>query len=54
MPTPRLDFAYCKFTLEQNQANDDESKVNLNFMLVHGGMDTVGNVYDDCFLISLV
>jgi hypothetical protein len=26
----------------------------MNFLVIHGGMDTEGNVYDDCFFIHLL
>lgn len=42
-PPARLDFAYCKVSLNESDA----------FFLVHGGMDNQGNIFDDCFLIKL-
>ena len=57
-PPSRLDFAYCKaiFGVKQNQSNEqnDETKIEDQvFLVIHGGMDTEGNFFDDTFLISL-
>lgn len=41
-PPCRLDFAYCKIEL-----NDSKQ-----FFMIHGGMDTEGNIFDDCFIIQ--
>lgn len=42
-------------TNEENkpQAEDSNPKL-MNFLVIHGGMDTEGNVYDDCFFIHLL
>ena len=53
-PPPRLDFAYCKVKILEN----DQSSNNVNkfktFFVIHGGMDNEGNVFDDCFIINLI
>ncbi|RNA39815.1 rab9 effector with kelch motifs-like isoform X1 [Brachionus plicatilis] len=54
-PPNRLDFAYCKATFRVKQNDDiEEAKCDdQNFLVIHGGMDTEGNFFDDIFLISL-
>ncbi|CAF0822358.1 unnamed protein product [Brachionus calyciflorus] len=59
-PPSRLDFAYCKATFktsdnDEENENEDNLKVESekNFFVIHGGMDTEGNVFDDIFMISL-
>ena len=43
VPRPRLDFAYCLV----------ETAENIACLFVHGGTDTQGDVFDDCFLLRL-
>lgn len=53
-PPCRLDFAYCKATFSVKQNDNEESNIkDQNFFVIHGGMDTEGNFFDDTFLISL-
>lgn len=51
LPRSRLDFAYCLVQMENNE--DQESKKITSYMFVHGGTDTQGEVFDDCFLLRL-
>jgi hypothetical protein len=46
LPKPRLDFAYCLVELK------DSEKLT-SYMFIHGGTDTQGEVFDDCFLLRL-
>lgn len=63
-PPSRLDFAYCKMSFIKSNENKAESseeqavesadqKKLYNFLVIHGGMDTEGNVFDDLFIINL-
>jgi hypothetical protein len=56
-PPARLDFAYCKatFQFDNNKNDNDENKTNEkgNFFIIHGGMDTEGNVFDDCYIMNI-
>ena len=46
VPRPRLDFAYCLVE------SVDSEKI-ISSMFIHGGTDTQGEVFDDCFLLRL-
>ena len=50
LPRARLDFAYC--LVELNHDEQDSSKV-IPCMFIHGGTDTEGDVFQDCFLLRL-
>jgi hypothetical protein len=50
LPRPRLDFAYC---LVEFKDNEQDSKHVIPCMFIHGGTDTQGEVFDDCFLLRL-
>ena len=59
-PPSRLDFAYCrmKFKVAIKPEEEEESSTVQNqkeayFMVIHGGMDTEGNIFDDLFFINL-
>ncbi len=66
-PPPRLDFAYTKMKFIskrvkadtegnneiQEQTVNSEQKEMREFLVIHGGMDTEGNVFDDMFMINL-
>lgn len=60
-PPSRLDFAYCKMKFNIRKSISDESELNKEndeekeacFMVIHGGMDTEGNVFDDLYFINL-
>lgn len=57
-PPRRLDFAYCKLRVKAMRASQDQAHANhdekdAHFMVVHGGMDTEGNIFDDLFFINL-
>jgi N-acetylneuraminic acid mutarotase len=56
-PPPRLDFAYCKASFRskiRDESNQDSEVDRIsNYLVIHGGMDTEGNVFDDFFLINL-
>lgn len=39
---------------ETKSKEEDSTPKLMNFMVIHGGMDTEGNVYDDCFFIHLL
>lgn len=40
--------------VEENKSPDSKRETRLfNYLVIHGGMDTEGNVFDDCFLIHL-
>jgi hypothetical protein len=46
LPRSRLDFAYCLVEFK------DLEKI-ISYMFIHGGTDTQGEVFDDCFLLRL-
>ena len=50
-PPCRLDFAYCKMKFQLG--NDEQNGKDADFMVIHGGMDTEGNIFDDLFFIHL-
>lgn len=50
LPRPRLDFACC---LVEFIDDDHDSKKTIPYMFIHGGTDTQGEVFDDCFLLRL-
>ncbi|CAF1552667.1 unnamed protein product, partial [Adineta steineri] len=50
VPKARLDFAYC--LVEVKDDKQDSEKV-LPFMFIHGGTNTEGDIFDDCFLLRL-
>jgi hypothetical protein len=50
LPRSRLDFAYC---LVESKDNEEESSKIISSMFIHGGTDTQGEVFDDCFLLRL-
>ncbi|CAF2527950.1 unnamed protein product [Rotaria sp. Silwood2] len=50
LPRSRLDFAYC---LVEFIDNEQDSKKIIPYMFIHGGTDTQGEVFDDCFLLRL-
>ena len=53
-PPNRLDFAYCKVSLRVKKSGEEEPNLTTKtYFFVHGGMDTLGNVFDDSFLIEL-
>ena len=39
-------------TLSEGDSSKNSSEL-VTYFVIHGGMDTEGNIYDDCFLISL-
>lgn len=42
-------------TCDETKSKEEDSTPKLmNFLVIHGGMDTEGNVYDDCFFIHLL
>jgi len=43
-----LSVSEAKSTTQEEKCGDE-----LTFFVIHGGMDTIGNIFDDCFLISL-
>lgn len=49
-PKARLDFAYCLIRLKLDENNSDDET---SCLFVHGGTDTDGQVFDDCFLLRL-
>lgn len=51
-PPNRLDFAYCKVSFKV-KSEVDSNLTTKTYFFVHGGMDTLGNVFDDSFLIEL-
>lgn len=65
-PPRRLDFAYCKMMLKSKKTDPDstnETQTNqtasshedvvTNFLVIQGGMDTEGYIFDDLFIINL-
>jgi len=50
VPAARLDFAYC---LVQSKDNEQDSEKISSFIFIHGGTNTQGDVFDDCFLLRL-
>jgi N-acetylneuraminic acid mutarotase len=50
LPRARLDFAYCLVELRDKERECSEATPCL---FVHGGTDTQGEVFDDCFLLRL-
>ncbi|CAF1421260.1 unnamed protein product [Adineta ricciae] len=50
VPKARLDFAYC---LIECKDKEEDSEKSIPMMFVHGGTDTQGEVFDDCFLLRL-
>lgn len=40
-------------TTEKLPSNDSSVEKLMNFLVIHGGMDTEGNVHEDCFFINL-
>lgn len=50
LPRPRLDFAYC---LVEYIEDEQDQKKTIPYLFVHGGTDTQGEVFDDCFLLRL-
>lgn len=50
VPRPRLDFAYCLVELKNNEKDPSET---IPCLFIHGGTDTQGEVFDDCFLLRL-
>lgn len=51
VPKARLDFAYC--LVQSKEDNEQQSDKINSFMFVHGGTNTQGDVFDDCFLLRL-
>lgn len=50
VPKARLDFACC---LVECKDKEGDSEKTVPMMFVHGGTDTQGEVFDDCFLLRL-
>jgi hypothetical protein len=40
--------------LEPKHFNSSTKETLYNFLVIHGGMDTSGNIFDDIFLINLI
>lgn len=48
LPRSRLDFAYCLVEIPS-----EETETTTSMMFIHGGTDTQGEVFDDCFFLRL-